>query len=141
MLTSRRAGAQTKMATTPGGDAGYFCLHVCLCVKPERRNEFLKCIQANQRGTMTTEPLAVSYLFGEDETTPNKFHFFEAYQGRAGFEAHTKVDILKSQLPFSNVPISDVPISNVLYDLTFAEGRHSEKAGAFLEGTVFKRVV
>lgn len=85
-----RAAAQTQMAATMEGNTGYYCLHVCLCVKPERRDEFLKCIQDNQRGTMTTEPLAVLYLFGEDETSPNKFHFFEAYKGRAGFEAHTK---------------------------------------------------
>jgi len=68
----------------------HYCLNVCLCVKPERRNEFLECIQANQRGTITSEPLAVTYLYGEDESTPNKFHLFEAYKGRAGFEAHTK---------------------------------------------------
>ena len=67
-----------------------FCLHVCLRVKPDRRDEFLSCIQANQRGTLTTEPLAVSYLFGEDESAPNTFHFFEAYKGRAGFDAHTQ---------------------------------------------------
>ena len=67
-----------------------FCLHVCLRVKPDRRDEFLSCIEANQRGTLTTEPLAVSYLFGEDESAPNTFHFFEAYKGRAGFDAHTK---------------------------------------------------
>jgi autoinducer 2-degrading protein len=70
--------------------SGLFCLHVCLRVKPGRRDEFLECIQANQRGTLTTEPLAVSYLFGEDENTPNTFHFFEAYRGREGFDAHTK---------------------------------------------------
>ena len=29
------------------------------------RDEFLECIQANQRGTLTTEPLALAYLFGD----------------------------------------------------------------------------
>ena len=69
---------------------GLYCLHVCLQVRADRRDEFLECIKANQRGTLTTEPLAVTYLFGEDETAPNTFRFFEAYKGRAGFEAHTK---------------------------------------------------
>ena len=73
-----------------GGREGLYCLHVCLQVRAERRDDFLECIKANQRGTLTTEPLAVTYLFGEDETAPNTFRFFEAYKGRAGFEAHTK---------------------------------------------------
>ena len=65
-----------------------YCLNVKLCVKPERRKEFLACIEANQRGTLSNEPLACTYVYGEDETTPNTFHFFEQYQGREGFEAH-----------------------------------------------------
>ncbi|CAM9286482.1 unnamed protein product [Heterosigma akashiwo] len=67
-----------------------YCLNVQLDVKPERRDEFLACIQANQLGTLTTEPLAVSYLFGEDTESPNTFHFFEQYLGREGFVAHTE---------------------------------------------------
>ena len=66
------------------------CLNVQLCIKPERRDEFLATIKANQAGTLSKEPLAVTYLFGEDENTPNTFHFFEQYEGRAGFEAHTQ---------------------------------------------------
>ena len=77
-------------ARLPELSAQHYCLGVCLKVKPERRDEFLECIQANQRGTLTTEPLALAYLFGEDETSTNTFHFFEAYKGRAGFEAHTQ---------------------------------------------------
>ena len=67
-----------------------YCLNVQLDVKTERREEFLKCIRANQYGTLTTEPLAVTYIFGEDETTPNTFHFFEQYLGKEGFVAHTE---------------------------------------------------
>jgi quinol monooxygenase YgiN len=65
-----------------------FCLNVKLCIKPERRDEFLKCIKNNQKGTLETEPLAIEYLVGEDTTVPNTFHFFEKYRGKAGFEAH-----------------------------------------------------
>ena len=50
-----------------------YCLNVKLCVKPERREEFLACIANNQRGTLGDEPLAVTYLFGEDEAQPNTF--------------------------------------------------------------------
>lgn len=66
-----------------------YSLNVRIRVKPERRTEFLECIRANQQGTLSTEPLALEYLFGEDETVKNTFHFHEQYRGREGFEAHT----------------------------------------------------
>jgi quinol monooxygenase YgiN len=69
-----------------------YCLAVQLAVKPERRTEFLECIQNNQRGTLDKElePLAVVYTYGEDPDTPNTFHFHEEYKGKEGFEAHQK---------------------------------------------------
>lgn len=85
-----RAPAALRMGITARPDVPLFCLNVCLQVKPERRAEFLECIAANQRGTLTDEPLAVTYAYGEDETTPDTWRFFEQYRGREGFEAHTK---------------------------------------------------
>ena len=88
-----------------------FCLNVQLCVKPERRDEFLECIKANRIGTLSNEPLAVTYLFGEDEKTPNTFHFFEQYQGREGFEAHTQTphfadwEVFAGSDPFTSDPV------------------------------------
>ena len=77
-------------AQAESSEAALYCLNVKLCIKPEVREEFLDCIRANQRGTLSSEPLAVTYVFGEDESTPNTFHFFEQYRGVEGFEAHTK---------------------------------------------------
>ena len=78
-----------------------YCLNVVLRVKAERRAEFLKCITNNQVGTMTKEPLAVEYTYGEDENTPNTFHFHEKYKGRAGFEAHTKAPHFAAYVKFA----------------------------------------
>ena len=75
-------------AVTNGLCGSKFCLHVKLCVKPERRSEFVDCIRANQKGTLATEPLAIEYVWGEDINEPNTFHFYEKYEGRQGFEAH-----------------------------------------------------
>lgn len=97
-------------AVTPSATKLY-CLNVQLCIKPERRDEFLECIKANRAGTLSNEPLAVTYLFGEDEKTPNTFHFFEQYEGRAGFEAHTKTphfadwEVFAQSDPFTSDPI------------------------------------
>ena len=70
-------------------DEGKFCVNVTLCVKSERREEFLRCIAANAAGTMGSEPAALLYQWGESTTTPNTFHLQEAYVGKTGFEAHT----------------------------------------------------
>ena len=71
-----------------GGPAGSFALNVKLFVKPERREAFLACIKANERGTLTTEPLACVYAWGECTKEPNTFHFHEQYLGKEGFDAH-----------------------------------------------------
>ena len=78
--------------------------------KAERRQEFLANIANNQKGTTTTEPLAVTYLWGEDESTPNTFHFFEQYKGREDSSppegAHfAKWEELASSDPFSAPPV------------------------------------
>ena len=83
-------------------------------MRSERRDEFIACIRDNQKGTLSTEPLAVEYVWGEDVDQPNTFHFYgetlpgsepchedqaspltllpplhsEKYEGRRGFEAH-----------------------------------------------------
>ena len=69
-----RAGTSISLANAvtngmlPGSK---FCLNVKLCVRPERRDEFIACIRDNQKGTLSTEPLAVEYVWGEDVDQPN----------------------------------------------------------------------
>mmetsp|Transcript_10534 Transcript_10534/g.21342 ORF Transcript_10534/g.21342 Transcript_10534/m.21342 type:complete len:265 (-) Transcript_10534:79-873(-) len=111
VLPSTRARAPpSTMSIIERPDSALFCLNVCLRIKPERREEFLECIRANQEGTLTTEPLAVTYVYGEDELTPNTWRFFEQYVGKEGFEAHTKTahfaawEAFASTEPFSAPP-------------------------------------
>jgi (4S)-4-hydroxy-5-phosphonooxypentane-2,3-dione isomerase len=66
-----------------------FCLNVNLYVKPERREEFLKVIAINSAGTLSNEPLNISYTWGESTTEKNTFHFQEQFKGEEGFLAHT----------------------------------------------------
>ena len=66
-----------------------FCLNVNLFVKPERREEFLKVIAINSAGTLSDEPLNISYTWGESTTEKNTFHFQEQFKGKEGFDAHT----------------------------------------------------
>jgi quinol monooxygenase YgiN len=93
-----------------------YCLNVSLVVKPERRADFLKCIAANQAGTLSTEPLAIEYLWGEDVNTPNTFHFFEQYQSRAGFEAHTQSPHFADWLAFEKTDPFTEPPRVVFYE-------------------------
>jgi len=69
-----------------------FCITVNLYPKTEVREEFLKVIAANKKGTDTAEPLALQYTFGESNSELNTFHFHEEYSGeedgKQGFDAH-----------------------------------------------------
>jgi quinol monooxygenase YgiN len=78
----------TEKKLDPDMSGEIFRLNVTICVKSERRDDFIKCILNNQRCTLSNEPLAISYVFGEDTMTPNTFHFVEAYKGERGFEEH-----------------------------------------------------
>ena len=83
--------AQRALSTkskVPSSSASVYRLNVILRIKPDRREDFLACILANQQGTMENEPLALSYVFGEDDESTNTFHFAESYKGKEGFEAH-----------------------------------------------------
>lgn len=113
-------GASTQIAYLPTGGWGNdgkgekkereFCLSVTLFVKPERRTEFLQVIRANQKGTLSTEPLAKVYEWGESTTEANTFHFHEVYVNRQGFEAHQQTphfaawERFASTQPFSKDP-------------------------------------
>ena len=69
-----------------------FCVTVNLYPKEEVRDEFLRIIGNNKKGTDETEPLALQYTYGESTSMPNVFHFHEQYAGgdggKAGFDAH-----------------------------------------------------
>lgn len=73
--------------TTPA-----YCVTVNLYPKSEVREEFLKVIANNKKGTDETEPLALQYTFGESTSETNTFHFHEQYSGaedgKEGFKAH-----------------------------------------------------
>lgn len=71
-----------------------YCLNVELCIQPEVREEFLKVIDNNQKGSRQQEPLCLQYDYGESVDTPNSFYFHEEYEGadagKEGFDAHAK---------------------------------------------------
>lgn len=87
-----------------------FGVQVVLCIKPEVRDEFLKCIAANRDGSMK-EPLCYQYAYGESDTSPNRFIFHEEYAGREGFEAHQQTphfadwEIFAATDPFTEPPV------------------------------------
>jgi quinol monooxygenase YgiN len=94
-----------------------FCVHVILCVKPEMREEFLKVIDNNQKGSTTKEPLCLQYAYGESPDTPNKFIFHEQYKGndggKEGFDAHTQAPHFQAWENFvEKDPFTEPPIVN-----------------------------
>ena len=77
LLVSAAPRVFSANVVTNGLVASKFCLNVKLCIKPERRAEFVECIRNNQKGTLSTEPLALEYVWGESTDQPNTFHFYE----------------------------------------------------------------
>ena len=85
-----------------------FGLNVNLYPKASVREDFLRVISNNKKGTDTMEPLALQYTYGQATAAPGNppllnnnngevdhlvFHFHEQYagtnHGKEGFEAHT----------------------------------------------------
>jgi quinol monooxygenase YgiN len=93
-----------------------FCVHAELCIKPEVREEFLRVIENNAKGS-NSEDLCLQYSYGESEDTPNKFVFHEEFtgneDGKEGFEAHATMphflawEEFASTNPFTKPPVVD----------------------------------
>lgn len=79
-------------APLPSQYENIFCLNVQLCIDSAVRDEFLEVIANNARGSNEEEPQCLQYVWGEDATEANTFHFHEQYVGKAGFEAHAATD-------------------------------------------------
>jgi len=86
-------------------------LNVELCIKPEVREEFLDVIRNNKEGS-DKEPLCLQYSWGENENTPNTFHFHEEYIGEEGLAAHNAAphfavweEFASKGSPFAKPPI------------------------------------
>ena len=94
-----------------------FCVNVNLYVKPERRDEFIQVIKANQKGTLTTEPLAILYVWGPSTSDPCTFHFQEQYYGKDGFEYHTKSKHFKVWEDFTRTEPFSKPPEVMLFEL------------------------
>ncbi|KAL7435447.1 hypothetical protein ACHAXM_006178 [Skeletonema potamos] len=79
-----------------------FGLNVNLYPKKDVRDDFLKVISNNKKGTDTTEELALQYTYGESISvegitngSANTFHFHEQYtgknHGKEGFDMHASM--------------------------------------------------
>ena len=91
-----------------------FCLNVELCVKPESRDDFLRVIENNYKGS-NQEQLCLQYNYGESVETPNTFHFHEEYtgeeEGKEGFDAHAKAPHFKVWEEFADTdPFTKPPV-------------------------------
>ena len=84
-------GKHSAIKQPPPIDTAY-CLNVQLSVNPEYRNNFLRVIENNSRGSNQDESLCLQYVWGEDNETMHIFHFHEEFTGkeggREGFEEH-----------------------------------------------------
>jgi quinol monooxygenase YgiN len=92
------------------------CLNVRMAVKPNRREEFLASILADQAGTLANEPLALAFVIGEDLTVENLFYLHEQYVGEAGFQAHLRAAHFQPWQAFVNTEPFFGPLEVQFYD-------------------------
>jgi (4S)-4-hydroxy-5-phosphonooxypentane-2,3-dione isomerase len=67
-----------------------FALVVSLKVKPERREEFLKAVEEDGRGSREDEPGCLRFDVLQDNADPNHYYFYEIYRDEAALTAHTQ---------------------------------------------------
>jgi (4S)-4-hydroxy-5-phosphonooxypentane-2,3-dione isomerase len=61
---------------------------VSVRVKPDRRDEFLKAIEEDSRGSREDEPGCLRFDVLQDASDPNHFFFYEVYRDEAALKAH-----------------------------------------------------
>ena len=92
-----------------------FCLNVKICVQEDKRDEFLKVIENNAKGSINEESLCLQYVYGESKDEKNTFFFHEQYDGaedgKEGFDAHASTPHFKVWEDFAaNEPFTSTPI-------------------------------
>jgi quinol monooxygenase YgiN len=88
IFTRHCASAMSMPAVTKGSSSHTFALNVKCGLKPDRRDEFLRVIQADAVKTIQTEPGALQFTLGCDNSDANVFYFHEQYQTKSDFEHH-----------------------------------------------------
>ena len=63
-------------------------LIVSLRIKPDRRDEFLRAIEEDGRGSREDEPGCLRFDVLQDAADPNHYFFYEIYRDEAALEAH-----------------------------------------------------
>lgn len=66
-----------------------FALVVSVRVKPERREEFLRAIEEDARGSREDEPNCLRFDVLQDNADPNHYFFYEVYRNEEALKEHT----------------------------------------------------
>jgi (4S)-4-hydroxy-5-phosphonooxypentane-2,3-dione isomerase len=69
-------------------EAGVFALVVELYVRPDKRQQFLRAIEANATASVRDEPGCFRFDVVQDRDDPDHFFLYEVYTDEAAFEAH-----------------------------------------------------
>lgn len=65
-----------------------FAIWVSVRVKPERKDDFLKAIEEDARGSREDEPGCLRFDVLQDAADPDHYYFYEVYRDEAALEAH-----------------------------------------------------
>ncbi len=65
-----------------------FAIWVSVRVKPERRDDFLRAIEEDARGSREDEPGCLRFDVLQDDDDPYHYYFYEVYRNEAALAAH-----------------------------------------------------
>ena len=65
-----------------------FAIWVSVRVKPERRDDFLRAIEEDARGSREDEPGCLRFDVLQNGDDPDQYYFYEVYRDEAALEAH-----------------------------------------------------
>jgi quinol monooxygenase YgiN len=65
-----------------------FAMWVSVRVKPQRREDFLRAIEEDARGSREDEPGCLRFDVLQDGDDPDHYYFYEVYRDEAALDAH-----------------------------------------------------
>lgn len=68
-----------------------YAVNAVFTIKEDRREEFIKIIQGDQKSSIADEPGIIRFVVGEDKDKKNTFYLHEEYVDEDAFKKHTEM--------------------------------------------------
>ncbi|MDP9371760.1 MAG: antibiotic biosynthesis monooxygenase [Chloroflexota bacterium] len=101
-------------------------LIVSVRIKPDRRDEFLKAIEEDGRGSREDEPGCLRFDVLQDAADPNHYFFYEIYRDEAALEAHRAAPHYQHWRAAIDAGVLDGPVEATRCQTVFPPDAHKQ---------------